>query len=215
MSLAECGSCGADPSGALFTRVDLEPISKGRDFEGASLHMVDAAGAVLIGAQAARAQFEHVKHSHADLSEADLRKVLFDACTLKVAIMDTALLQDGRLVYSNCREASFRGTILSHLASIDSAFANANLNEAREFSSPEIVMEMLRLEAGGDFELAKAIGAICIDRERCYAAWRRYLATNQSNRTSGSTRLRPLPSIRLPGGPSRGATTVLNTDVSF
>ncbi len=178
LSLAGANLAGADLTRARLTRVDLSLANlRGARLEGASLEMVTVVGATLAGARGRHARFEHVNLSSADLSGVDLTRTLFKACSLERTRLDGCDLTGSYLIYSCCNDASFRGAELERLAAVGSSFAWADFAAAKRFlRTREVIHELARRVVAGpdDFDFARTVAAVLLDRGRCYPDWKRF-----------------------------------------
>jgi hypothetical protein len=172
--LLNCNLQGADLRGATLSRVDLSLSDlRGALLEEATLGYINASGARLTGAQGRGVRIEHTKMARAELSAADLREAAFNGVDLEGAVLRAANLAGASIVQSNCTDAAFDSAILEHLNTVGSTFRDASfVGASRFFQSREIVAEILRRNAGDDVERLRSIGAILLDRSRCYAQWR-------------------------------------------
>jgi fluoroquinolone resistance protein len=164
---------------ACFTCVDVT----GADFrdcrlDGASFRHVMASNALFDGATCEDAFFEQVDLAGATLRSAALRGTVFKETSLVQARLDAADLTDTKFLHCQAEGVSLRGALLAGAITPGSSFEDADLTDARRFTRcRELVVEVLRREAGNDPLHFQLLGALAIKRDWCYAEWSNVLSS--------------------------------------
>jgi uncharacterized protein YjbI with pentapeptide repeats len=176
VSLAGALLDGADLTGAAFRYVNLTHASFSEaKLDSARFEYVHAGTSCFAGSNATNARWEHTDLTAANFTNANLRRSVMRTCALESIRLDGADLTDGSLAYSVCEAASFQGTILENTETVGAQFARADFaGSFRFFRCREIVVELLRREAGNDFEMLKLVGAAQTSKW-CYGHWHKYL----------------------------------------